>query len=148
MKKNLKDEWHQVPDLQYEYNLRYSAMIDMKIIEELRNFGEIKSILGKQDNEFIQWVMRIGESRNILNNAITEFKHIRKIMNELEHNIPQFHKQPGMFKEFEHAVENIIGVIGEVNRKLSYVEEAKPKETPFICSECGEEEDNEDDYDE
>ena len=121
-------------------------MIDMKVLKELAALGEINQVLKSQSNEFIQWAMRIGESRNILNNALIEFQHIRKVMNELEHNIPQFHRQPGLFREFEDCMEKMIGVLGQVNRKLNYELQEDTKTKPFICSECGDEED--DDYDE
>ena len=100
-------------------------MIDTKMLEEIRRFGELKDILSKNDCSFVQWVMRIGEARNILNNVLIEFKNIRAIMKELEHNIPQFNKQPGNFKDLESSISNICTVIEKVNNRLSYIEETE-----------------------
>lgn len=115
------------------------------VIEMVRAIGEIKRSLDNTDDDFIRWVMRVGESRNILNNALLEFRTIKETMRELEHNIPQFHKQPGNFREFERHIDAITSVIGEVNRLLSYVQE--PKQEKTLCDECGEcLEEDEDDY--
>jgi hypothetical protein len=110
------------------------GMLDMEFIEKLRAFGEMKNRLETmQNNDFVQWVMRIGESRNILNNALIEFENIKSVMTELEKNIPQFHKQPGSFREMEQLIKSLVSVLRLVNHGLSYVQ----KETD--CAVCKEE---------
>ncbi len=111
-------------------------MLDTTIIEQIRRYGEMNEMLKRNDNEFIKWVMRIGESRNILNNALIKFSEISDTMRELEKNIPGFHKQPGLFREFENQIQMITNVISHVNQRLSYVQE---KEDPIVCTKCQDE---------
>lgn len=100
-------------------------MSKMEMMEFVRAFGEIHSILKETDNDMIAWVMRIGEARNILNNCLIQTRAVWDIMRELQHNIPQFHKQPGSFKELEIQLNHIIGTLHAVNKRLSYVQDDK-----------------------
>ncbi len=110
----------------------------MDIIETIRALGEMKSSIKEEDSGFIQWVMRIGECRNILNNALIEFYEIQKVIKEVEFNIPQFHKQPGGFKKMQEHIDQLTAVIREVNYFLSYVQEEKDYDDN-VCPKCGEE---------
>lgn len=113
-----------------------SRIPSLDLLEQIRAFGEIKNTIDKSDNDFIKWVMRVGEARNILNNGVREFKIILDVMKELEHNMPHFHKQPANFKEFEARINNMIQVMNQVNEFLGYVKkEDKPQ---VLCDECGE----------
>lgn len=112
-----------------------SKIPSLDLLEQIRAFGEIKNTIEKSDNDFIRWVMRVGEARNILNNGLREFKVILDLMKELEHNIPQFHKQPANFKEFESRINNMIQVMNQVNEFLGYI---KKEENQVLCDEFGE----------
>ena len=112
------------------------------LLETIRAFGELKNSLDSNDNEFIKWVMRIGEARNILNNALIEFDTIKKVMSELEHNIPQYHKQPGNFRQFEAHINDMMSVLKQVNHRLSYIQD--PHEDVEVDSD--DDEDDEDMY--
>jgi hypothetical protein len=108
--------------MQQKQEKKMTQVPKIDALEMIRAIGEIKRQVEGMDNQFVQWVMRVGESRNILNNALIEFNRIRDVMREVEGNIPQFHKQPGSFRQMEAHIIAIIGVLQEVNRALSYVQ--------------------------
>ncbi len=102
-------------------------------LEMIRTIGEIKKQVEGMDTAFIQWIMRVGESRNILNNALIEFNSILGTMRELEKDIPHFHKQPGTFRIMERHVMEMISVLKSINAALSYIEEPKSEDDEIIA---------------
>ncbi len=122
-------------------------MIDADFLEKARRYGETKDVLENNTNDVIQWAIRVGQARNILNNALREFAMTSDIMRELEKNIPHFHKQPGLFNQFQERVDSLTSTLQEVNRQLSYVQEPKKPVRACDCD-CPDREDSDREYDE
>jgi predicted translin family RNA/ssDNA-binding protein len=119
-------------------------MNTIDFLEEIRRFGQIKNALDVLNSDFLNWVMRVGECRNILNNSLTQFTEITNIMRQLEHDIPQFHKQPARFKEFEQHILQITSVISKVNNHLASIPKTEVKAEPVSVDEVDEEDESTD----
>lgn len=122
-------------------------MIDMESIRKFMDLGEMKHLMLKDHGEFIKWVMRIGECRNILHLALVQFKDIKQTMNELEHLIPQFHKQPAKFKELEASINSIMSILQTVTTSLHFEEPEEELDDEELDESVEELDDEEEDYD-
>jgi hypothetical protein len=139
-----KTEADRLRFLQLELNKRrMKQMDDLDFLEKVRKFSEVGDQLTKCNSDLVQWVMRIGQSRNILNNALREFAITSELMRELERNIPQFHKQPGLFRELQERIDSLTSTLQAVHRELSYV---KKKEEPKTKCDCEDREDSDREY--
>lgn len=121
--------------------------MNMKTLETIRQIGELKRSCQSMDSAFILWVMRVGEARNILNNALLKFFEVKDIMIQLERNIPQFHKQPGSFRDLSTHINQMMSTIANVNNVLSYIPQEEKKSDKKIDEEDENEEDEDEDED-
>jgi hypothetical protein len=78
--------------------------------------------------------MKVGEARNILFNSMRYFDEVKTMMRECEHNLPQYHKQPGTFKEIVARINSLCGTIDLVIQELKFTEKEKPERRRYCCS--------------
>jgi hypothetical protein len=103
-------------------------MNDIDFLSKVRDLGETYDKLSKVDDNLIGFIMRVGQARNILNASIMEFKQVKLVMAEIAHQIPQFHKQPAIFKTVNNRIDQLIEILKDVNYELSYIKKQKDLE--------------------
>ena|SRR5208282_3586344 len=86
------------------------------------------------NNEYIRWLMKVGEARNILFNAMRNFDEVKSMMRECEHNLSQYHKQPGTFKEITARINTLIKTLDVVVQELKFTEKESRQRRRFCCS--------------
>jgi|SRR5208337_2281385 len=83
------------------------------------------------NNEYIRWLMNVGEARNMLYNSLRQFSEIKVDLNECDKNLPQYHRQPGSFKQIEWKINKLMSSLDYIVEQLKFNEDNKT-----ICSQC------------
>lgn len=96
-------------------------MIDLEAIKKgMEELEKLTEIVKAPDIKFLKWIIGLGEAHAISNRIVNKWNLIDETLKQIEHDIPQFHKQPGSFNKIKESLDVIKNELWKVNNALDF----------------------------